>query len=148
MRSYFLCFIQSGRGIQGSPKTIVSMDYLSFAIELMFLSARAFYEQNGCELVRHLPANAGDTRLIPGSGTSPGEGHGNPLLYSCLGNPMNRGAWWATVHWVTKELDTTYWLKQEDRKLGNEDSFIESSFIIYYSFIIHLFIYLYVFSHI
>jgi len=40
--------------------------------------------------------------LIPGSGRSPGEGNGNPLQYSCLENPMDRGAWWATVHRVTK----------------------------------------------
>ena len=47
------------------------------------------------------PANAGnmtDTGLIPGSGRSPGEGHGNPLQYSCLENPMDREAWRATVH--------------------------------------------------
>ena len=52
-----------------------------------------------------MPANAGDARdtsLIPGSGRSPGGGNGNPLQYSCLGNPMDRGAWWATVHGVTK----------------------------------------------
>ena len=42
--------------------------------------------------------NAGAWGLIPGSGRSPGEGHGNPLQYSCLENPMDRGAWWATVH--------------------------------------------------
>ena len=41
--------------------------------------------------------NAGDQGLIPGLGRSPGEGHGNPLQYSCLANPMDRGAWWATV---------------------------------------------------
>ena len=46
--------------------------------------------------------SAGDPGLIPGSGSSPGEGNGNPLQYSCLGNPMNRGAWWATVHGVAK----------------------------------------------
>ena len=46
--------------------------------------------------------NAGDSGSIPGSGRSPGEGNGNPLQYSCLENPMNRGAWWATVHRVTK----------------------------------------------
>ena len=44
---------------------------------------------------------------IPELGRSPGEGHSNPLQYSCLGNPMDRGAWRATVHRVTKELDTT-----------------------------------------
>ena len=46
--------------------------------------------------------NAGDLGLIPGSGRFPGEGNGNPLQYSCLENPMDRGAWWATVHGVTK----------------------------------------------
>ena len=45
---------------------------------------------------------AGDMGSIPGSGRSPGEGNGYPLQYSCLGNPMDRGAWWATVHGVTK----------------------------------------------
>ena len=48
------------------------------------------------------PANAGDVGSIPGSGRSPGEGNGNPLQYSCLGNPMDRGAWQTTVHEVTK----------------------------------------------
>ena len=43
--------------------------------------------------------NAGDLGLIPGSGRSPGEGNGNPLQYSYLENPMDRGAWWATVQW-------------------------------------------------
>ena len=56
-------------------------------------------------VVKNLPANAGDVRdagSIPRSGRSPGGGHGNPLLYYCLENPMDRGAWWATVHGVTK----------------------------------------------
>jgi len=46
------------------------------------------------------PANAEDLGLISGSGRSPGEGNGNPLQYSCLENPMDRGDWWATVHGV------------------------------------------------
>ena len=50
---------------------------------------------------------AGDTGLIRGLGRYPGEGNGNPLQYSCLGNAMNREVWQATVHGVTKELDTT-----------------------------------------
>ena len=56
-------------------------------------------------VLKNPPANAGDIRdavLIPGSGRSPGEGSGNPLQYSCLGNSMDKGAWWATVHGVTK----------------------------------------------
>ena len=56
-------------------------------------------------VVKNLPANAGDVRdmgLIPGSERSPGGGHGSPLQYSCLENPMVRGAWWATVHRVTQ----------------------------------------------
>ena len=51
--------------------------------------------------------NSGDVGLIPGSERSPGEGNGNPLQYSCLENPMDRGAGWGTVHGVTKESDTT-----------------------------------------
>ena len=56
-------------------------------------------------MVKNPPANSGDKRdmgLIPGLGRSPGEGHGNPLLYSGLENPMDRGAWCATVHGVAK----------------------------------------------
>ena len=58
-------------------------------------------------VVKKPPANAGDVGLILGSGRSPGEGNGNPLQYSCLGNPMDRGAWWAIVQGIAKELDTT-----------------------------------------
>ena len=56
-------------------------------------------------VVKNLPTNAGDVRdvgSVPGSGRSPGEGNGNLLQYSCLENPMDRGAWWAIVHGVTK----------------------------------------------
>ena len=56
-------------------------------------------------MVRNLPANAGDggdLGLIPGSGISPGGDHGNPFQYSCLENPIDRGAWWSTVHRVAK----------------------------------------------
>ena len=61
----------------------------------------------GGSVIKNMPANTGDTSWIPGSGRSPGEGNDNPLQYSCLGNPMNRGSWWATVYGVTKESDTT-----------------------------------------
>ena len=53
-------------------------------------------------VVENLPADAGDVSLIPGLGRSPGEGNGNPVQDSCLGNPMDRGAWWATVHGVAE----------------------------------------------
>ena len=59
----------------------------------------------GGSAVKNPPANAGDTRdvgLIPESGRSPREGYGNSLQHSCLGNSMDREAWWATVHGVTK----------------------------------------------
>ena len=56
-------------------------------------------------LVKNLPANAGDTGLIPGSERSPREGNGNPPQYSCLGNPVDRETWQATVCGVTKESD-------------------------------------------
>ena len=58
-------------------------------------------------VVKNLPMNAGDAGdigSIPGLGRLPREGNGNPLQCSCLGNPMDRGAWWATVHKVTKSL--------------------------------------------
>ena len=57
----------------------------------------------GSSMVKNPPANAGDMGLIRGSGRSPREGSGNPLQCSCLGNPMNRGAWWATVYRVAEE---------------------------------------------
>ena len=56
-------------------------------------------------VIKNPPANAGDirdVRSLPGLGRSPGEGHGNPLQYSCLENPEDRGAWWATVHGLAK----------------------------------------------
>ena len=58
-------------------------------------------------MIKNLPANAGEMSLIPGSGRSPGEGNGNPFLYSGLGKSMDRGAWWATVYEVAKEPDMT-----------------------------------------
>ena len=61
-------------------------------------------------MINNLPDNAGDLRdagSIPGLGRSPGEGNGSPLQYSCLENPMDRGAWQATVHGVAKESNRT-----------------------------------------
>ena len=61
----------------------------------------------GGSVVKNLPASSGDVGSVPGSGKFPAEGNGNPLQCLCLGNPMDRGAWQATVHTVTKELGTT-----------------------------------------
>ena len=69
-------------------------------------SCLRFYSQPiwppGGSEVKASACNVGDLGSIPGSGRSPGEGNGNPLQYSCLENPMDRRAWWATVHGVPK----------------------------------------------
>ena len=64
-------------------------------------------------------ANAGDMSSIPGLRRSPGEGNRNPLQYSCLENSVDRGAWWATVHGVAKESDTTK--QQQNRDMWTSD---------------------------
>ena len=56
----------------------------------------------GGSVVKNLPASAGNTGSIPGSGRFTGEGNGNPLQYSCLRNPMDRGTWWSTAHGVAR----------------------------------------------
>ena len=61
----------------------------------------------GGSVVKNMPSNARDAGSVPGLGRCPGEGNGNPLQYSCLGNPMDRGAWQVTVHGVAKESDMT-----------------------------------------
>ena len=70
----------------------------------------------GGSVVKNLPANAGDARdtgSSPGSRRSLGEGNGNPLQYSCLENPMDRGAWWATVCGVTNRTQAGHNLATE-----------------------------------
>ena len=61
-----------------------------------------FSDFPGSSAVKNLPASVGDASSIPGSGRSPGEGNGNPLQYSCLGNPTDRGGWQVTVLGVAK----------------------------------------------
>ena len=67
---------------------------------VLFQSDSEFFP--GGPEVKAFACKAGDLGSIPGSGRSPGEGNGNPLQYSCLGNSMDRGAWWATVHGVAR----------------------------------------------
>ena len=68
----------------------------------------------GASVVKNLTANAEDTSLIAGFGRSLGEGNGNPLQYSCLGNPMDRRTWWLTVHRVAKERHNIVTKQQPD----------------------------------
>ena len=77
-------------------------------------------------VVKNLPANAGDTRdaLIPGSGRSPGGGNDDPLQYSCLGNPIDGGAWRATIHGAAK---CQTWLSAWEH-LGHESACVPSRF--------------------
>ena len=77
----------------------------------------------GGSVVKNLPANAGDMDLIPGLGGFPGEGNGNLLQYFCLGNPMDRGAWQATVHGITEELGRTYRLSKNIKSRYSLGSF-------------------------
>ena len=65
-------------------------------------------------VVKNPPVNAEDVDSTPESGRSVGEGNGNPLQYSCLGNPMDREVWQATIHEVTKESDMTQWLNNNN----------------------------------
>ena len=79
--------------------------------------------------VKNLPANTGDIRdmgLIAGMGRSPGGGHGNPLQYSCLENPVNREAWHVTAHRVTKSQTRLKQFTKHAHKL-----FIKTAFIIF-----------------
>ena len=72
----------------------------------------------GGPVVKNLPANAGDLGSIPGWGRCPGGGNGNPLQYSCLENPVDTGAWWATVHGVSKSQTRLKWLSMHTNLSG------------------------------
>ena len=100
-----------GSGVAPFWPTCVNVDRcisLSVPIFVIFKMriVRAPWGFHGDSVVNNPPANAGDAGLIPGLERSPGEGHGSPLQYSCLGNPMDRGAWWPIVQRVAKESDT------------------------------------------
>ena len=80
---------------------------MPFVLSRLFYYGRPVMDFADGSVVVNLPAGAGVPGLIPGLGRSPGEENGNPLQYSCLGNPVDRGVWWFAVHGVTKELDRT-----------------------------------------
>ena len=71
----------------------------------IYMRVDDFLDLPGGSAVKNPPANGGDKSLTPGSGRCPGEGNGSPLQYSCLKNPMDRGAWWAVTHGVAKSWE-------------------------------------------
>ena len=109
---HYIDFIKSTLHILWSLKI---GDYTYF-MSVMFLVSMCMEIQEASQaalVVKNLPVNAGDVRdagSIPGSGRSPGGGHGNPLWYSCLENPMDRGAWQAILHRLVKSWIQLKWL--------------------------------------
>ena len=84
-------------------KELPRIVYILFILNACYYLSLGF---SGGSVIKNPSANAGDAGSIPGLGRSLGAGNCNPLQYSCLGNPIDRGAWWAAVHGVA-ELDTT-----------------------------------------
>ena len=99
-------FLWGGSSIKPYYYPYLPICYLIFRKNLQVVwGQRVFGASQLALVVKNPPINAGDLRdegLISGSGRSPGGGHGNPLQYCCLENSMDRGAWWATVHGITK----------------------------------------------
>ena len=89
--------MKSNKWNQNIIKFLVRQKYISFLKYIYFM-----YDFPGGSDSKASACNAGELGSVPGWGRSPGEGNGDPLQYSCLENPMDRGAWWATVHGVAK----------------------------------------------
>ena len=79
-----------------------SVSFLGCQVPCLWNEVTILAQLRGKESTCNAEGDTGDMGWIPGSGRSPGGGHGNPLQYSCLQNALDRGAWWATVHGVTK----------------------------------------------
>ena len=90
-----------------SPKVQSPLRYYMFTVCFFNLGLYHIMGFPGSTVNQNLSANARDVGSIPGSRRSPGEGNDSPFQYSCLGNPMDRGAWWGIVHGVAKESDMT-----------------------------------------
>ena len=92
-------------GVETSGITVNRYQAMRPQSQVTIVTTRATVDSQVALVVNNPPANVGDIRdagSIPGSGRSPGGGHGSPLQYSRLENPMDRGAWWATAHRVTQ----------------------------------------------
>ena len=97
-----MCAYEKFKEINKSPKGVIRLR----SLYIILTKGNKFVEGfPGGSLVKNPPANAGDAGSIPGLGSSLREGNGNPLQYSCLGNPMDKVTWLATVHGITKESD-------------------------------------------
>ena len=107
---YFIIFFPYSTSGKRVRRTKQCLDF-EVSVWNLPLRPQRFKPDHGGSVVKNAPANAGDAGSIPVLGRSPGEGNGNPSQYSCLGNPMDRGGWWAMVHGVAKELGTTQQLK-------------------------------------
>ena len=93
------------REVEGGHRRFWICLFLKLALSYLTQNQAVFWA-SGWLSGKESTCNAGDPRLIPGLGRSAGGGNGNPLQYSCLKNPFDRGAWWVTVHGVA-ELDIT-----------------------------------------
>ena len=107
--SFSVCFTGNCYRCSTQPKQpewhLQALSFPGNYTQLLSIKPLQLWASQVVLVVKKPPANAGDLRdvgLIPGSGRSPRGGHGNPLQYSCLENPTDRGAWWAIVHRVTK----------------------------------------------
>ena len=101
--AFFIVQLSQPYMTTGKTIALTRLTFVGKAMSLLFnMQSRLVMGFPGGSEVKASASNAGDLGSIPGSGRSSGEGNGNPLQYSCLENPMDGGAWWATVHGVTK----------------------------------------------
>ena len=134
MRLGELCKFPDGRDWQWGKLGLALVGRAMFSKVLIQLSADGWSctpslprASQVALVVKNLPANAGDIRdrgSVPGSGRAPRGEHGNPLQYSCLENPMDRGVWWATIHRVSKSWTRLKWLSMQDPGLGSTGSMV------------------------
>ena len=96
-------FYHSGHG---NPSRIHIIQLKQMIVHIFCWHCLGRWGFPGCSVVKNPSANAGDKGSILGSERFPGERNSNPIQYSCLGIPMNRGSWWAIVHGVANESDT------------------------------------------